>query len=351
MPRPSTLSLTGAIGAGLVFLLAAPLAMAQTWDGDANTNWGLGTNWNPNSVPTAGSTVIINGAGGANQPALDVNSNSLLQTTISAGTLTVDAVLNSQNVSVQGTGNLNIRVGGEVRGNVSHSGTTINNDGIVQGNITHSGGAFNNAGLVNGDIFHTGGIFSNSDAGGRVNGNITTSGGTFNNRGIVDGRVVNTGTLRASNGASFGELSNTGLLELGGGTTGILGALTLGAGSTVSVLVADHQSGDSPLTAGTAVLGGTLMLDFTGVVFSDDSWAFDLVRADDGVTGGFSGVQVAGLAPGLSYSTGLFGDHFTVAVERTITTPVPEPETYAMLLAGLGVLGFAARRRKLKPAA
>jgi hypothetical protein len=26
--------------------------------------------------------------------------------------------------------------------------------------------------------------------------------------------------------------------------------------------------------------------------------------------------------------------------------PVPEPETYAMLLAGLGLMGFVARRRK-----
>jgi len=32
-------------------------------------------------------------------------------------------------------------------------------------------------------------------------------------------------------------------------------------------------------------------------------------------------------------------------------SPIPEPETYAMLLAGLCVLGFAARRRKLKEAA
>ena len=29
-----------------------------------------------------------------------------------------------------------------------------------------------------------------------------------------------------------------------------------------------------------------------------------------------------------------------------IATPVPEPETYALLLAGLGVLGFVARRRR-----
>lgn len=30
----------------------------------------------------------------------------------------------------------------------------------------------------------------------------------------------------------------------------------------------------------------------------------------------------------------------------TIPAPVPEPETYAMLLAGLGLIGFTARRRK-----
>jgi hypothetical protein len=35
----------------------------------------------------------------------------------------------------------------------------------------------------------------------------------------------------------------------------------------------------------------------------------------------------------------------------TNVSAIPEPETYAMLLAGLGLLGFAARRRKLKLAA
>ncbi len=31
-----------------------------------------------------------------------------------------------------------------------------------------------------------------------------------------------------------------------------------------------------------------------------------------------------------------------------VTTPIPEPQTYAMLLAGLGMLGFAVRRRNRK---
>ena len=44
----------------------------------------------------------------------------------------------------------------------------------------------------------------------------------------------------------------------------------------------------------------------------------------------------------LSEATGI-NNHGQVAV---IASPIPEPETSAMLLAGLGLLGFIARRRK-----
>ena len=44
----------------------------------------------------------------------------------------------------------------------------------------------------------------------------------------------------------------------------------------------------------------------------------------------------------LTATSGLHG----VAINFSPTTPIPEPETYAMMLAGLGLMGFVARRRK-----
>jgi hypothetical protein len=47
-----------------------------------------------------------------------------------------------------------------------------------------------------------------------------------------------------------------------------------------------------------------------------------------------------------SYSGDADYDDFVVGVNFTSMAPVPEPQTYAMILAGLGLLGFSARRRK-----
>lgn len=44
---------------------------------------------------------------------------------------------------------------------------------------------------------------------------------------------------------------------------------------------------------------------------------------------------------------GVPGPNFGLQLQNVQVTPVPEPGTYAMLLAGLGALAFVGRRRKL----
>jgi hypothetical protein len=64
-----------------------------------------------------------------------------------------------------------------------------------------------------------------------------------------------------------------------------------------------------------------------------DIWTLDL----SSVTSGIHTITVTGV----SKNGGLFTGSVGVEV-----TPVPEPETYALMLAGLGAVAFVARRRK-----
>ena len=88
--------------------------------------------------------------------------------------------------------------------------------------------------------------------------------------------------------------------------------------------------------------------------------AFDLVAADLTTIlakGTFSN-RGPRLALGNLTSTNVAGNYFlhiagtsngaaTYNGTVSLVSPVPEPETYGMLLAGLGMIGFVARRRKL----
>ena len=49
-------------------------------------------------------------------------------------------------------------------------------------------------------------------------------------------------------------------------------------------------------------------------------------------------------------SPNTWGHHLRIDDLKIVINPVPEPETYAMLLAGLGVMGAVARRRKAQQA-
>lgn len=71
-------------------------------------------------------------------------------------------------------------------------------------------------------------------------------------------------------------------------------------------------------------------------------------------------IDISGLSAGMGIHFDLYNEKlltggdidinkfapFSHDAEGWVSSPIPEPETYAMLLAGLGLLGFAARRRK-----
>ena len=59
----------------------------------------------------------------------------------------------------------------------------------------------------------------------------------------------------------------------------------------------------------------------------------------------FSSNLRVGLTASAANATGGF-ETFFVGNAATVVTPVPEPETYALMLAGLGALGFVAHRRR-----
>ena len=155
------------------------------------------------------------------------------------------------------------------------------------------------------------------------------------------GTELRGGTLIAASAHAFG----TGDVAVVGGTlatrsasTVLLdGDLTLGSGSILDlgfslgkVLVLD--------VADRMTFGGMLTVSFLdsglGIGLYD---LFDFGSFD----GAFSGFAFNGLADAYRANLVFNGDGVSLNV-----VAVPEPETYAMLLAGLGALGWVARRRK-----
>lgn len=68
------------------------------------------------------------------------------------------------------------------------------------------------------------------------------------------------------------------------------------------------------------------------------------VDSDSGLLS--AGIVTAGTGIGyIGWSAGSYAGQYMLSLY--VPVPIPEPETYAMLLAGLGLLGFMARRRKV----
>jgi hypothetical protein len=99
-----------------------------------------------------------------------------------------------------------------------------------------------------------------------------------------------------------------------------------------------------------ALTSFALVSNADGVVGSAD----DAVLASTFSAGTNSLSMTYGASPAGKYylwvagiTTGSAGGIYNGAISvSAVTTPVPEPETFALMLAGLGTLGFLARRRR-----
>ncbi|MBY0556757.1 MAG: FxDxF family PEP-CTERM protein [Burkholderiaceae bacterium] len=153
-------------------------------------------------------------------------------------------------------------------------------------------------------------------------------------------------------GGFFG-VENTGAAQTVSVGSGALFTLNVGGLAPIQVKSLYSQNvalgsfdGDEDFdgTSGTVVLfSGKNVVASTGVLSSQAAIS---AFSGNSLTSLVSGVY-AGVGSGnVSYVGGSNVDTYAVLSYNYTAAPVPEPETYAMLLAGLGLVGAIARRRK-----
>ena len=136
------------------------------------------------------------------------------------------------------------------------------------------------------------------------------------------------------------------------GPAGISQSFALGqSGAYSEVFDFSLTSGSGAQLGVSSFFQGVTIQDIPGVTFSLNGAAPVAAQASaDFANSGISyGYTFAGLTPATNYSLQIsiaevsnLGDHYALQVAA-----VPEPDSYAMLLGGLGLIGFMARRRRI----
>lgn len=252
-----------------------------------------------------------------------LNNNNTL---INSGHLNNEGILNNESILTNTVNDLS-----DFRESViSNSGTLINTGTL------ENGGKFINTGLLeNSKTINGSGVFT-QDAGETINNGSFSQASLQINGGSVSGIGSFTGDITIASGASINPGNSPGTLTFNGDfhSSGNLNFEIAGTGTGLYDVLAINGNAD--------FTGGNVLFSFIDGFQASAGNHWDFLLADsitgwDSLTVSFNGLN-AGLGTHFTFDSS--GAHLTI-------TPVPEPETYAMLLAGLGLLGFVARRRKV----
>lgn len=155
-------------------------------------------------------------------------------------------------------------------------------------------------------------------------GNVTVTGGRLGGSTTIFGNLLNSGgIIGPGEGNAFGTLS-------------VLGSFTQLSGSLLDFDLG-IGAGDLLDLAGTGLFGGGVDVSFASGL---GIGAYTLISAHN-YSGRFNSLTVTGLANGLTANLLYSAEGVQINVAA-----IPEPETYAMLLAGLMAVGWVARRRR-----
>ena len=231
---------------------------------------------------------------------------------------------------------LNDFVGADTAGASTPGGTT----GTSTNSMVASGSSYSGAVAVDGTIFDIVLNGFNFAPGASAVWNLAAGDRVSRNRALF------------TEAATFSGITNTTVFNLGNRVTSYLG---LGAAPTP--LIGQTATSSDPFYADSASWGDTLGAAVTGGTSNTLGGVSNVYLAwGNSITASLGG-QAAGLAQITAGGNGVFGTTYVDASNAThfklFTTAVaavPEADTSAMMLAGLGLMGFIARRRNSKQA-
>ncbi|MFT7774807.1 PEP-CTERM sorting domain-containing protein [Roseateles sp.] len=318
------------------------------------------------AVTGAGQVVVVSGA--TFSGALSTAGNLYLS---GSGTVTANNVVATGGAHwTSGTmagqwqssgGALSVEGGGyKYASGLALSGRTLATDALY----VYGAGALSNNGRY--EFANDAGIYG----GGEVinNGRIVKTGGTgtsdlsntaLQNAGTLESQIgtlrlpdnfVNTGTLMGVASIQVdGMLTNNGHIAPGAaastGTLTLQGNLQQGAMGVLDIRLTSASLSDMLQVNGTAGIGGsTLALSCFACVLNDGE-SYLLMSSTGPLNGVFGSVTTVGFGVGFQYAID-YSHTNQVWLNVLEVGAVPEPSTYAMLLAGVGVIGWLVRRRK-----